>query len=292
MPDPHAATPAPGSIFEGRYEILSELGEGSFGRVYKAKQLSTAQPVAIKILRRGSGDSEASLERQIERFRRERHLCAELSHPNIVRLIDSGESDPGGLYAVFEFVPGKTLEAVLAEEGTLSLRETLHLMTQVLDALACAHRHGIVHRDLKPANIMVTATGARRNALVLDLGLGGFAEGRSSWGLPRLTRSLEFLGPPSYASPEQLWGEPPTTRSDLYSWGLVLLECLTGESASDRAAVVRRLERSESVAVPEWLEGNRLGRLLRGVAGAEGGEGDVLVEGMLPTLELAGLGVP
>jgi TOMM system kinase/cyclase fusion protein len=289
MPDADAETFAAGSIFEGRYEILSELGEGSFGRVYKARQLSTAQPVAIKILRHGSGDSEASVARQIERFRREMHLCAELSHPHIVRLIDSGESDRGGLYAVFEFVPGETLEAVLAGQGTLGLREALHLMTQVLDALACAHRRGVVHRDLKPANIMVTATGARRNALVLDFGLGGFAAG-ASWELPTLTRSREFLGTPSYAAPEQLRGEPATTRSDLYSWGLILLECLTGESATDRAAVFRRLERGEPIPLPAWLESHRLGRLLRAVTAPEVEKRDVTIEGLLQTLEVAELG--
>jgi serine/threonine protein kinase len=176
-----------GSVFQGGYEILSELGAGSFGQVYKARQLSTGQEVAIKVLRFRQGDTGAEITNQIERFRREMRLCAELSHPNIVRLIDSGESDDGILYAVFEFVPGSTLKAILAAEGKLSVREALHLMTQVLDALSCAHARGVVHRDLKPENIMVTKTGARRNALVLDLGLGGFAEEVRSREQPRLT---------------------------------------------------------------------------------------------------------
>src|SRR6266436_1046581 len=99
-------------------------------------------------------------------------LAAGLSHPNIVRLFDSGETEGGRLYAVFEYVPGSTLKEVLAREGSLGWGETVHLMTQVLDALSCAHARGVIHRDLKPENIMLTKTGARRNALVLDFGLG------------------------------------------------------------------------------------------------------------------------
>src|SRR5204863_3788116 len=115
--------------------------------------------------------------------------------------------------------------------GRLGWELARHLMTQVLDALACAHARGVVHRDLKPENIMVTQTGAQRNALVLDFGLGGLARAVEDWSLPRLTATREILGTPSYAAPEQLRGEPVSTRSDLYAWGLILLECLTGELA-------------------------------------------------------------
>ena len=222
-----------GSIVQGGYEILAELGTGSFGRIYKARQVSTGQTVAVKILRywkeESSGETRNQLE--LERFQREMRLCAQLSHPNIVRLIDSGEAEDGTLYTVFEFVSGATLKEVLASEGSLRWNETLHLMTQVLDALACAHALGVVHRDLKPENIMVTKTGARRNALVLDFGLGGFSREAQQWSLPRLTATHEAMGTPCYAAPEQLRGEPPSTRSDLYSWGLIFLECLTGELA-------------------------------------------------------------
>ncbi|MBI3785953.1 MAG: serine/threonine protein kinase, partial [Deltaproteobacteria bacterium] len=138
-----------GEEFAERYELLGDLGSGSFGRVIKARQRTTGQLVAIKILRlaplrRGSEGSG-----RVERFRRELRLCSELSHPNIVRLIDSGTATDGSLYAVLEFVPGMTLRDVLDAEQKLSVRETMHLMTQVLDALSCAHTRGVVHRDLK-----------------------------------------------------------------------------------------------------------------------------------------------
>src|SRR5437867_12530167 len=109
-----------GSIFRDAYEILAELGSGSFGRVYKARQLSTGQAVAIKVLRFWGEDTRADVTNQSERFRREMRLGAGLSHPNIVRLFASGETEGGRLYAVFEYVPGATLKEVLAREGSLA----------------------------------------------------------------------------------------------------------------------------------------------------------------------------
>src|SRR5262245_65560072 len=126
-----------GTIFQSAYEIVSLLGVGSFGRVYRARQLSTGQDVAIKVLRVHAAGGTTP--HQTARFRREMRLCAELSHPNIVRLIDSGEAESGLLYAVFEYVPGVTLREVLATEGRLEMDEAVHLMMQVLDALGCAH---------------------------------------------------------------------------------------------------------------------------------------------------------
>ena len=218
-----------GSILQGGYEIVAELGSGSFGSVYRARQLSTGQQVAVKILRTIDDLRSSDTARSRERFRREMRLSAELSHPNIVRLMDSGETPDGLLYAVFELVPGRTLKDILADEVKLPPREAVRLMMQVLDALACAHAHGVVHRDLKPANIMITKTGAWRNAMVLDFGLGGFLRDVENQSVPRLTATYEFLGTPCYAAPEQLRGDQPSVRSDLYSWGLILLECLTGE---------------------------------------------------------------
>jgi serine/threonine protein kinase len=265
MPEPREPSLTVGAVFQGGYEVLSPLGGGRFGWVYKARQLSTGQDVAIKILRVLPGDTAADIQNQTERFRREMRLCAGLSHPHIVRLIDSGESSDGTLYAVFEYVPGATLREVLTAEGRLSVAEALHLMGQVLDALACAHARGVVHRDLKPENIMVTRTGVRRHALVLDFGLGGFIREAESWALPRLTAAHEMMGTPCYAAPEQLRGEPPTARSDLYSWGLILLECLTGEAAVGGASapdVIMRQLGPEPVAIPASFRGERLGRLL------------------------------
>ena len=284
---------APGTIFQGGYEILSSLGAGTFGWVFRARQLSTGQDVAIKVLRLRSGGAAADAENHAARFRREMRVCAGLSHPNIVRLIDSGETEGGLLYAVFEYVPGETLKEVLDAEGKLSLRETLHLMTQVLDALSCAHARGVVHRDLKPENIMVTKTGVRRNALVLDFGLGGFTREAEAWALPRLTATHELMGTPCYAAPEQLRGEPPTTRSDLYSWGLTFLECLTGERAVQGGSVHEVIMRQlgpEPVPIPPPLRHQPLGRVLEVVIAKQVEKRDVTIEGLLEGL--AGLETP
>lgn len=286
-PEPPGQLLAPGARFQDRYEIVSELGLGSYGRVYRARQLSTGQDVALKMLRFREGDDPAVLETQRQRFLRELRLCARLSHPHIVRLLDSGEHGDGVLYAVFEYVAGSTLRQILDLEGKLDPIEALHLMTQVLDALACAHHEGIVHRDLKPENVMVTHSGLRRNATVLDFGLGGFAADAAEGGA-RLTGSREFMGTPAYAAPEQLRGDPLSPRSDLYSWGLILLECLTGEPAivarTAHDAIVKQLG-PEPVPIPSWLREQRLGRLLVAVTAKDAAARDVSEQALLKALE-------
>jgi TOMM system kinase/cyclase fusion protein len=252
-----------GTVFQDRYEVLSKLGEGGFGQVYRARQRVTHHEVAIKVLRALHTTNDT----HIARFQREMQLCAQLYHPNIVRLIDSGKAEPDLLYTVFEYVPGRTLTDVLASEGSLPPWEAAHLMLQVLDALACAHNKGVIHRDLKPQNIMITTTGVRRNALVLDFGLGTLPS-ENQEDLAKITRTREVLGTPTYASPEQLRGDPVTASSDLYSWGLIFLECLTGHRAVDGATLQQVIFKQlgpEPISIPSWLEHHRLGRLLRKV---------------------------
>jgi TOMM system kinase/cyclase fusion protein len=284
----NASKLSPGTIFQGAYEIVEELGRGTFGRVYQARQLSTGQMVAMKILR-VSGDrlgDEVTID--VERFRREIRVLAELSHPNIVRLIDSGETPDATLYAIFELVPGLNLRDLLAAEGSLGWDETVHLMSQVLDALSCAHARGVVHRDLKPENIMVTETGARRNTKLVDFGLGGFSDDARGWQqLPRLTATQEMMGTPCYVAPEQLRGEPPSPRSDLYSWGLIFLECLTGELAIGGASaheVVAKQLGSDPVSIPGWIRDRRLRQALETVTAKQIEKRDVTVEALLRTL--------
>jgi TOMM system kinase/cyclase fusion protein len=272
-----------GTVFQDRYEILSRLGEGGFGQVYRARQRVTHHEVAVKVLRA----LHSTQETHVARFQREMQLCAELHHPNIVRLIDSGRAEPDLLYTVFEFVPGRTLGEVLAEEGALTPWEAAHLMLQVLDALGCAHKRGIIHRDLKPQNIMVSTTGVRRNALVLDFGLGTFSPEFQQDVTP-ITRTQEVLGTPAYASPEQLRGSPVTTRSDLYSWGLIFLECLTGRRVVEGATLQQVLYKQigpEPVAIPGWLDEQRLGRLLRKVTQKDAGLREASAESVLKELE-------
>src|SRR5689334_6947111 len=204
MKQARAFFPGVDDVFQERYRIVAELGAGGFGTVYKAVQLATGQQVAIKVLHLSGARDAKAVEKRILRLEREMRLCAQLHHPNIVGLIDFGHPDDVTVFSVFEFIPGKNLEEVLAEEGTLSPVEARHLMLQVLDALACAHGQGVIHRDLKPSNIMITSTGARRNALVLDFGIGVVTDGASGMSHARLTATNEVLGTIAYASPEQL----------------------------------------------------------------------------------------
>lgn len=254
-----------GTVFRGRYEILHTLSRGGFGMVFKGRQLSTGQNVAIKCLYR-QGTNADDHARQLARFRREMKLCAQLHHPHIVRLIDSGTSEDDILFTVFEFVPGQTLAQLLADNERLPPVEAGRLMGQVLDALACAHGLGIIHRDLKPGNIMVVQTGTRKNAMILDFGISAITTWHERDDASDLTDPSERLGTPAYAAPEQLQGRQVTVASDLYAWGLVFVECLTGRRAIPGATVGEIIDAqlsSQPIAIPVGLNGHPLARLLR-----------------------------
>jgi len=247
------------------FQILELLGEGGFGSVHLARQESTRQLVALKIQHREQAKHPAS-PRDDERFEREAQLCAELRHPHIVQLLDKGRTEDGRLFAAYQYVPGQTLREHIHQHGRLSASETGELMTQVLDALVCAHAHGVVHRDLKPQNIMVSSTGAKPLVKVLDFGIGALIPGARDNDYKSLTLTNETIGTPAYCAPEQLRGQPPTIKSDLYVWGLVFLECLTGTPAVDGDSVAEVFHRQLSpgeVPLPPAIAGHPLGALLR-----------------------------
>jgi TOMM system kinase/cyclase fusion protein len=274
---------SPGTVFQDRYEILSLIGEGGFGQVYRARHRATNQEVAIKLLKAVHLEDP----HYVARFQRELQLCAKLYHPHIVRLIDSGVMAENQLYSVFEYVPGKTLADVVAQ-GPMDTEEAVHLMMQVLDALGAAHKLGIIHRDLKPQNIMVTTTGVRRNALVLDFGLGTLPQEARKADMAPLTRSREVLGTPAYCAPEQLRSEQVTERTDLYAWGLTFLECLTGQRVMTGATlqeVLYKQLKPDPIPLPEWLERHRLGSLLRKATQKDPESRNVTAQGLLLELE-------
>ncbi|WP_394828041.1 TOMM system kinase/cyclase fusion protein [Pendulispora albinea] len=246
------------------YHVMAPIGEGGFGSVYLARQHSTKQLVALKIQRgdptyRPTGRDEA-------RFEREASLCAELRHPHIVQLLDQGRTEDGRLFAAYQYVPGETLKEYVSRMGPLVVSEAGELMGQVLDALVCAHAHGVVHRDLKPQNIMVSSPGAKPQAKVLDFGIGVVIPGARAGDYKSLTLTHELLGTPAYSAPEQLRGEPPTIKTDLYAWALVFLECLTGAPAVRGASLAEVLHQQLSpaeVPLPQAIAGHPLGALLR-----------------------------
>jgi TOMM system kinase/cyclase fusion protein len=278
----------PGATFENRYEIVAQLAEGGLGAVHEARQLSTGQRVALKTLRLPEHGAAAQTGARIARFLREAQLCAQLRHPNIVQIVDSGEAAHGTLYIAFAFAPGDNLAALLAREGALAPGEARHLMLQVLDALACAHAGGVVHRDLKPSNIQVLATGARRNAVVLDFGIGAAIDDERS---ALRTAGHDAGGTPGYGAPEQWRGEPPSPRADLFSWGLVFLECLTGEPVyrGTAAEMFYRLLGPDPVPIPAALERHPLGQLIAGAVRKDACARDVTACGLLEALDACDL---
>jgi eukaryotic-like serine/threonine-protein kinase len=201
----------------GRYEILSELGRGSMGVVYRAHDPSIGRTVAIKMLlteRLASGDFSEYL----ERFHREAQSAGALAHPNIVTIYDFGE-DNGNYYLAMEFLEGKSLERLVQEQPLLPVETIIPIFDQVCSALDVAHAHGIVHRDVKPANIMILESGRVK---VTDFGIAKVMAAE-------MTQAGQVLGTPNYMSPEQVLNRPLDGRSDLFSLGAILYELVTGE---------------------------------------------------------------
>ncbi len=259
---------APGAVIDGRYKLLSHLGTGGFGLVYQATQLNTGQLVAVKIARHYELQSGASSSSSgpVERFKREMEVVAQLSHPNIVRLVDAGQLPDGRLFAVLQLVQGMSLAELLYHEGPTDPVETQHLMVQVLDALCSAHDLGVIHRDLKPANIMVTHVGARRNALVLDFGIATFVKSVRDDAYQSLTPDGTVGGTPAYMAPEQLHGRTANPQTDLYAWGLVFLECLTGQRVIRGATVAQDMFlhlRPEPHQIPPMISSHPVGQVLK-----------------------------
>ncbi|MCO5170692.1 MAG: serine/threonine protein kinase [Planctomycetes bacterium] len=199
----------------GPYEVVSELGRGGFGAVFRARRRDApgAPEVALKVLLDAGGATRA------RRFEREAALARELRHPGIVPVLDAGERD-GLLFIVFELVEGTTLDR--AAEGA-PVDRVLALVLEVAHAVAHAHARGVVHRDLKPANVLVRARDGR--ALVTDFGLARDLALDSS-----LTNTGALLGTPAYMAPEQLTGGPPAPTMDVFALGALLHEALTGET--------------------------------------------------------------
>src|SRR5579859_5764291 len=200
----------------GRYQLLGLLGRGGMGSVYEAEQLNMRRRVAFKVL-------DPALTRQpdfVERFHREVETIAHLEHPNILPVYDSGEDDDGMLYLVMLLVRGGTLKDRLHREPPpWPARQVLKLAQQVLAALDAAHQQGIIHRDIKPDNILLHG----ERALLADFGIAKLMQGD-----PGLTVVGTFVGTPDYAAPEQVLALPLDGRSDLYAFGIVLYELLTG----------------------------------------------------------------
>ena len=214
MMEPAPADMLTGRMLDGRYHVRARIAHGGMATVYLATDTRLDREVALKVM-------HADLVRDADfvgRFIGEAKSVAKLSHPNIVGVYDQG-ADGQYLYLVMEYVPGRTLRALLRERGWLPWQEALSVIDPVLAGLAAAHRAGIVHRDVKPENVLITADGRVK---VVDFGLA-----RASAAVGN-TRAGMIIGSVSYIAPEQVSGAPTDARTDVYAAGIMLFEMLTG----------------------------------------------------------------
>jgi Protein kinase domain len=217
-------------MIAGRYRVVSLAGRGGMGEVYRAEDLTLGQLVAIKFLPEILSQDAAAL----ARFHSEVRIARQVSHPNVCRVFDIGDAD-GIPFLSMEYVDGEDLASVVRRIGRLSPDKATEVARQICAGLAAAHERGVVHRDLKPANVMLDGAGKIR---ITDFGLAGIAASIQGADIR--------AGTPAYMAPEQLAGKEVTTKSDIYSLGLILYEILTGKRAFDASTLPELIKLRES----------------------------------------------
>ena len=238
-----------GEVIGGRYELEELIGTGGMSSVYRARDSLLERHVALKVLHSHYAEDEDF----VERFRREARAVAQLSHPNIVTVIDRGD-DGGRQFIVFEYVAGENLKQLLVSRGALRVREALQIALQVARALAFAHEQGLIHRDVKPQNVLLNGDG---RAKVTDFGIA------RSLDVAGVTQTGTVLGTSEYIAPEQARGEPVDVQTDVYSLGVVLYELLTGEVPFPGESFVAVAMKHVQEPPPSWRHASRRRRAPR-----------------------------
>ena len=245
----------PGTAFGGRYHVIRLLGVGGMGAVYQAWDDELGEAVAIKVIR-PEVTEDPGMAREIERrFKRELVIARQVTHRNVVRIHDLGEID-GIKFITMPFINGADLATILKREGRLGVRRALSFARQIVTGLKAAHEAGVVHRDLKPANIMIDPDD---NAVIMDFGIARSVSGAGATVAGAVVGTLEYM------APEQAMGQPVDHRADLYSFGLILYDILSGRRDASRAesAVAELMHRmtqplppirTRVASVPEALE--------------------------------------
>jgi predicted Ser/Thr protein kinase len=224
----------PGRLLAGRYRIIALLGKGGMGEVYRADDLTLGQPVALKFL----PDDAARDLGLLERFKNEVRIARRISHPNVCRVYDVGEVEDHTFFTM-EYVDGEDLASLLRRIGRLPEDKALDIARQLCAGLAAAHAKGVLHRDLKPANIMLDGRG---QVVITDFGLAGVAD--------QIQGAEVRSGTPAYMAPEQLEGKEVSTRSDIFSLGLVLWEVFTGKRAFSAPATEKHISSTRAASRP------------------------------------------
>lgn len=227
-----------------KYEIISTLGRGSMGVVYKARDPEIGRIVAVKTLRSVFMGNDPSGNEALQRFRQESRSAGRLQHPNIVTIFATGRTDSGSPYIVMEYIEGERLDQVITERHPLDPLEVLHYLSQVASAIDYAHSQNVIHRDIKPSNIIVD-TGLRPH--LLDFGVAKLSD-------TSLTPAGTVVGTPSYMSPEQIRGETLEGLSDLFSFAVVTFEMFTSVRpfpGKDFTTVVNHILHKEPLSFAE-----------------------------------------
>jgi serine/threonine-protein kinase len=242
-------------ILDARYQVMKKLGEGGMSYVYLAREISSGETVAIKVLSPRLASDKSS----VERLRREAGLAMRLDHPNVCRILRLGESEDGLIYLVMPFLKGELLSDREVRGGPMDIGLSVALLKQMCAGLHHAHELQIIHRDLKPENVMLVPDdgggggGGVERAVVMDFGLA--KERRADPAIAKLTATGIILGTPEFMSPEQIRGKQLDARSDIYALGIVAFEMLTGklpfQGRNAQEMMIARL-RSQPVPIRQY----------------------------------------
>jgi serine/threonine-protein kinase len=236
-PPPVALRFAPGSIVAGRYRLVSLLGRGGMGEVYRADDLTLDHPVALKFLPEGVAADDTRL----AQFHNELRVARQVSHRNVCRLYDLGDAD-GHRFLTMEYVDGEDLASSLRRFGRMPPDKAIEIARQLCAGVAAAHERGVIHRDLKPANVMLDGNGDVR---ITDFGIATAAADAGT----------ELAGTPQYLAPELLAGKAASAKSDIYALGLILFEVFTGKRAYEAKTIgeLRHLQEMQAVTTPSSI---------------------------------------